>query len=743
MNAARTDSKHLEEIRHGEGLVEEVEQTREQLRDVARRHLGVTGEKDKSTTPLRVVLRSHGLSVYPLIAIGLLAVVDNFAAYGFTVLAPEIAVTLGISKGAIAGVIAAKTLAVVVSPLPMAALVQKYPRRALWALITAFTWAVMTISFGFVVSLWGLFAVLVIDGLSTGSVQALHFPLLMDSYPPAGRMRVVTRYEALNAMGLVVAPLTVALLAGVLGYNWRGVFVALGTVSLLVALFCLRLRDPGFGRWDTQKIRASVHELHGEGAAVSEEDVRLGFFEITRRLFLIPTLRRLFIASVIRGMLLVPYQVFLFFFLQQRWGMGPGARGVFFAFLAAVSIAALFLFGKRGEAMFREDPRKVVELGSIFMAGGVVMLCLAALAPWFWLMVAFFALTAAMVAVLAPAIDLAILSVVPARMRPHTSALTGIFFGGVGGVSGAVLLSGVDARYGITGSLISLLVPGVIGALVLRSAGKLVPRDLDHMIDDVLEEEEIKRITSSGEHLPMLACRHIDFSYGQIQVLFDVDFTVDDGEMVALLGTNGAGKSTLLKVISGIGLPSRGTVRFRGADISYLDAERRVGLGITQVPGGRAVFGPMSVLDNLKAFGYTIAKDRAAIDAAIEESFEVFPRLAERRNQKAATLSGGEQQMLGLSKALMLKPRLLLIDELSLGLAPVIVSQLLDMVRKINSTGTAVVLVEQSVNIALGLVDHAYFMEKGEIRFDGTSNDLLARDDLLRAVFLEGAGAAV
>ena len=185
----------------------------------------------------------------------------------------------------------------------------------------------------------------------------------------------------------------------------------------------------------------------------------------------------------------------------------------------------------------------------------------------------------------------------------------------------------------------------------------------------------------------MLACRKIDFSYGHVQVLFGVDFTVEDGEMVALLGTNGAGKSTLLKVVSGIGLPSAGSVRYRGADITYLDAERRLRLGITQIPGGRAVFGPMDVVENLRVFGYSMGRKRAAVDAAIEQSFDAFPRLAERRNQKASTLSGGEQQMLGLAKALMLKPRLLLVDELSLGLAPVIVGQLLDMVREINSRG--------------------------------------------------------
>jgi ABC-type branched-subunit amino acid transport system ATPase component len=322
-------------------------------------------------------------------------------------------------------------------------------------------------------------------------------------------------------------------------------------------------------------------------------------------------------------------------------------------------------------------------------------------------------------------------------MRPHAAALLGLALG-LGGVLGALLLGGIDRRYGIVGTIVSFLLPGVLGALVIRSSGRLIGADLDRMIDETVEDEEIKLLSAAGHHLPMLRCHGVDFSYGELQVLFDVDFTVDDGELVALLGTNGAGKSTLLKAISGIGLPSAGSVRFRGADITYLDAERRVGLGITQIPGGRAVFGPLSVVENLRLFGYTLGRDKAAVDRAIDTSFAAFPRLGERRNQKAASLSGGEQQMLGLSKAFLLEPRLLLIDELSLGLAPVIVGQLLEMVKAINASGTAVVLVEQSVNIALTLADHAYFMEKGEMRFDGPSRDLLARTDLLRAVFLEG-----
>ena len=725
-----------------EELVERVEATREELRSRARDRLGVTGTDDKPA-PLREILLRHNLTIYPLTALGILAVVDTFQSYAFRVLAPEISAALGISKGAVAAVLALSTLAQAVGPLPVAALTGQKARRALIIVLTGIAWSLVAITTGFVTALAGLAIVLVLDGFTTASVGALHGPVLLDSYPPEGRVRALSYYVAAGNFGNVAAPLLVALFATALALTWRGTFVALGLISLAAALTTVKLRDPGFGRWDSEQIRATVREKEAATVRILTEvglgqgDVDLGFFEIIRRLLLIPTIRRVFAAEIAFGVFFIPYQTFLAFFLDERWNLGPGARGLFTAFQAGVSIVALAIFGKRGEAMYRTDPARVVRFAALQIGVAVVFICLAALAPNLGLMVALFAISAALLSILVPSVTVVLLSVIPSGMRPHAAALIAIGLA-VGALAGALLLGSVDSQYGITGTIVSLVVPGVVGALILRSAAPLVPADLDRMIDETLEDEEIRQITASGGRLPMLACRKIDFSYGHVQVLFDVNFTVEDGEMVALLGTNGAGKSTLLKVISGIGLPTAGSVRYRGADITYLDAERRLRLGITQIPGGRAVFGPMSVAENLRVFGYSIGRKRRTVEDAVERSLAAFPRLDERKDQKASTLSGGEQQMLGLSKALMLKPRLLLVDELSLGLAPVIVGQLLDMVREINSEGTAVVLVEQSVNIALNLVKHAYFMEKGQIRFDGRSADLLKRDDLLRAVFLEG-----
>jgi ABC-type branched-subunit amino acid transport system ATPase component len=574
-------------------------------------------------------------------------------------------------------------------------------------------------------------------------VGAVHPPLLIDSYPPKVRMRVLSFYQGATSVGSIVAPLLVALLTGPLLFTWRGTFLVMGFVSIAAAIIASRLRDPGFGRWDTARAREAVREERGYDDAPAESDVSLGFFEIVRRLFLIPTVRRLLAAFAVFGMLLVPLNTYLFFFLNEHWGMGPSARGLFLAGMAAFGIIGLAVSAKRADALFSSDLSNLPKIGAWILVASIVALAVALFVPVFGLMVAFFGLAFLLFAVLNPIITAAMLSIIPAQMRPHAAALSGIFLAGVGGFGGILLLGGVDRRFGVTGAIASIAIPGVLAAVVLYSAHRTIDADLDRMVDELVEEEEVRGIVASGAHLPLLACRNLDFAYGQVQVLFRVNFTVDDGEMVALLGTNGAGKSTLLRAISGLGLPIGGSVRLRGTDITYVDPERRLKLGITQIPGGRAVFGPLTVVDNLRLFGFTHGRDRATLDACIDTCFEVFPALAERRNNLASTLSGGEQQMLGLARTFILEPRLLLIDELSLGLAPVIVAQLLEMVRRINAGGTAVVLVEQSVNVALSLVDHAYFMEKGEIRFDGSASDLLTRADLLRSVFLEGARSGI
>jgi branched-chain amino acid transport system ATP-binding protein len=227
--------------------------------------------------------------------------------------------------------------------------------------------------------------------------------------------------------------------------------------------------------------------------------------------------------------------------------------------------------------------------------------------------------------------------------------------------------------------------------------------------------------------------------YSGTQVLFGVDLDIDEGELVALLGTNGAGKSTLLRAISGVSQPSGGAVFFDGRDTTHAPAHELARAGVVQMPGGKGVFPTLTVADNLRMAGWS--QPAAEADQRVEAVYAFFPRLAERRATLAGALSGGEQQMVALGQAMVMKPRMLLIDELSLGLAPAVVEQLLQAVVALHEAGTTIVLVEQSVDLALSVAQRAVFMEKGEVRFDGPAAELRDQPGLLRSVYLSGTRA--
>ncbi len=236
---------------------------------------------------------------------------------------------------------------------------------------------------------------------------------------------------------------------------------------------------------------------------------------------------------------------------------------------------------------------------------------------------------------------------------------------------------------------------------------------------------------------PRLRIRGLDAGYGRVQVLFGLDLDVAPGEAVAVLGANGAGKTTLLAAVSGLLRPTAGTIALDGDDLGHDSAEARARRGVVQVRGAD-VFEGLTVEENLRAA--LVAHPEARRDAAarIARVYDVFPALVPHRKQDAASLSGGEQQMVALGSALLFEPRLLLVDELSLGLAPLVVQRLLDVLSALRDDGQAMVVVEQSLAVAARLTDRVVFVEKGSIRFDGAPADLTADDELARAVFLGG-----
>ena len=234
--------------------------------------------------------------------------------------------------------------------------------------------------------------------------------------------------------------------------------------------------------------------------------------------------------------------------------------------------------------------------------------------------------------------------------------------------------------------------------------------------------------------MAMLEIKDLEVYYGMIQAIKGISFEVNEGEVIALIGANGAGKTTILHTISGLIAPKKGSITFEGQEITKIPAHKIVENGLAQVPEGRRVFPSLSVLQNLKLGAYT-RKDKKEIDDTLKMIYERFPRLEERKNQPAGTLSGGEQQMLAMGRALMSKPRLIVMDEPSMGLSPIFVNEIFDIIRVVSEGGTTVLLVEQNAKKALSIADRAYVLETGKITMSGKASDLL-NDEAVQKAYL-------
>jgi len=243
-------------------------------------------------------------------------------------------------------------------------------------------------------------------------------------------------------------------------------------------------------------------------------------------------------------------------------------------------------------------------------------------------------------------------------------------------------------------------------------------------------------MTEGRPGTPLLEVTDIELRYGRVQILFGVSVDVAEGEFVAMLGTNGAGKSTVLKAISNLAPISGGSIRFDGHDLGGVAPEEIVELGIGHVPGGRGLLADLTVEENLRLGGHLVRG--TALAEGLDRAMTLFPWFSDRRKQLAGTLSGGQQQMLAIGRALVTQPRLLMVDELSLGLAPIVVEELFGVLADLHAGGTTILIVEQHATLAMAHAERAVFLEKGRVRFSGPAKDLAGRTDLLRSVYLGG-----
>ena len=567
---------------------------------------------------------------------------------------------------------------------------------------------------------FALFAVFVLlAGLGQLVNTPAHSSLIGDYYPPSAMGVTWTFYLfATTAIGLLAGPIS-----GIVGQaaGWRGTFIILA-VPVFVGIALLgRLKDPGRG--------ASI----GIADQLAQNEERASFWEGARRTAAIRSLRRTWWAAAFFGGGVVAFLQLQSIFFHDVYHFNTAERGYLTTLLGLGGLIGTVIGGTLVQRYLRRGRPDLLPIinGLMVVEFGIGMILMGAV-PNRWAAVGMLVVLSIGFAGYAPAYQAMIGLVTTPRLRGQAYSYSLIFVT-AGAIIVAPIIGGIANHHERAATYV-LGIMMVAAGLVELTARQFVMRDV----------AQAQQVQLAADVDALLAVRGLEVAYGgNVQILFGVDLDVKAGEVVALLGTNGAGKSTFLRAVSGTMDPIGGAVFFNGRDVTHADAMTKALLGMAMVPGDRGVFPGLTVAENLRIAGWTFRRDAAYVKEATERVLGYFPVLRERWEVPAGNMSGGEQQMLVLAQALMGRPKLLMIDELSLGLAPVIVGQLLETIEKLAEDGVTILLVEQSVNVALSLAKRAVFMEKGEIRFSGPTDELLDRPDVLRAVFLEGTANAV
>ena len=569
------------------------------------------------------------------------------------------------------------------------------------------------------------------DVIATAFLIAASVPLsslLADYYPPEVRGKVFAILGLAGALPGTVVPFMAGRLVD--AYGWRPLYLATAVpISVVGLLVLLRLREPVRGYMERMTLG-----VDDDTARVEDEPPSFG--EAWRTIFGIRTLRRLFFANLLSAPGTGILGVFAAGFFFQEYGLTPTRIGNISAISALIVLPAFIISGAVTDDLLKRAPSKLLTLYGLVSIAGALPVLLLAFKPPLWVIIAVLGALGFIRALLGPAIQVLYVQILPANVRTLGTAVQQL--ANISIPIGGFFIGAVAEQYGFQGGFLFIFPFFVLSGLVLLSSAPLFELDMRSAFAANLANEESRRARSEGRG-KLLVCRDIDVAYDGVQVLFGVDFDVEEGQIIALLGTNGAGKSTLLRAIAGMTTAASGAVVFDGRDITYMPPHETAARGIVFMPGGRGVFPGLSVRENL-LLGSWMTEDATEVGDRLAEVFRIFPILADRIDVPAGTLSGGEQQQLSLAQAFLCKPRLLMIDELSLGLSPAVVGELIEVVRRIHATGVTVIVVEQSVNVALTLAEKAIFMEKGEVKFFGRTEELLARPDILRAVYVKGTG---
>jgi branched-chain amino acid transport system ATP-binding protein len=557
---------------------------------------------------------------------------------------------------------------------------------------------------------------------AAGAFTSTQNSLLADYYSAERRPRVYYAHRAAIVAGLCLAPLGVGVLK--LFYSWEVVVLILAAPAVIFIVLGLLVGEP-------------------QRDATSQED-RPTLPEATRVLFANRSVRQIYYSLPLLAAAVIGIQQFAAVFYQNVLHQDASQRNLILALVQVAALVGLIAGMVIVQRRMVKDAGRTVRL--LALTGVISAACLAglALAPGLGWAVGAHAAYLLASSWLVAGIYTVLSLLIPRRMLTLGFALSTLWFQfGVGLIApaGLSLAGAIDGRWGFRAGMFLFAALYLLGSAILFPAGDSLNADLSRMRVTALADEEARRARMEGR-TRLLMVRSLDAGYEGVQVLFGVDLDVDEGEIVALLGTNGAGKTTLLRAISGLTVPTAGEVLLDGRDITTWEPNRIVESGVVQIPGGRGIFPALTVAESLRVAAWGYQREQQEEADVLEEVLRYFPILRDRWHTPAGSLSGGEQQMLSLAQAFLARPRLLMIDELSLGLAPIVVESLLGIVKGFHDRGTTVILVEQSINLALRLADRAMFMERGRVVYTGSLSELADRDDIVRAVFLDGRAAA-
>ncbi len=681
-----------------------------------------------------------GVSLFPLGVLAAIQLLDQATQSAFNVLTPNIRDAFGLTNAGILLIVAIAGAAGLACTLPVAVLADRMNRVRI-ALIGALIGAAFSIGVGLANSVVLVTVMLVGVYMGQAVIFPTHNSLLADYYPVPARPRVYSTHRAGYSIGVIAGVLIGAGLATL--FSWRAPFLVFAVPIIIVVIIGTRLREPPRGRHEQLELSEQMlgselgqPALLGDApaAAVVEPAPSLG--EAWRTVWKVSALRRIFIALPFLAASIAGFASLASLQYQETFHLDALQRAYLTAPVEVFDLLGLAVGATIATRLAKRDVGlvfRMLAVASLIAAGFAVLFALAPNVP-----VAFIgnAGIVAALAVVGPGVLASLSLAIPARVRSVGFSIGALFV--LPGLLVLPIVGGIGDAIGFRYGLLILVPIFTVGGLIVASAGSLISDDVRDVWTSMRTRTQMLADRRDGK-LPLLAVRDLRVGYDGVPVLSDVAIEIGEGEIVAIVGTNGAGKSTLLRAIGGVVEADNGAIVFDGRDITHLPPDEIARLGVAQVPGGEGTFPSLRVEDNLRAAAWQGRRRGESDTDMIEDAFAAFPDLAGRRNERAANLSGGEQQMLALAMATITRPKLFLIDELSLGLSPIVVEQLLGAIESMRQAGTAILLVEQSMNVAVAVADRVYVMDTGVVRFTGTAAELAARPELLWSVYLQKA----